>query len=74
MAEHRELERTAPGLKPPVGADSGLPSKVRWWLPLLILILAVGLRAWKLTEWSLWKDEETTNEPASRAGSGLAPQ
>ena len=27
---------------------------------ILILAAAAGLRAWKLTEWSLWEDEETT--------------
>jgi 4-amino-4-deoxy-L-arabinose transferase-like glycosyltransferase len=30
------------------------------WIPWLVIGLAVGLRAWKLGEWSLWEDEETT--------------
>jgi uncharacterized membrane protein len=30
------------------------------WAFLLILALAVLLRAWKLTEWSMWEDEEGT--------------
>lgn len=30
------------------------------WSPFVILALAAGLRAFKLAEWSLWEDEETT--------------
>jgi predicted membrane-bound mannosyltransferase len=30
------------------------------WAPWLVIGLAVVLRAWKLGEWSLWEDEETT--------------
>jgi uncharacterized membrane protein len=30
------------------------------WAPWLVIGLAVMLRAWKLGEWSLWEDEETT--------------
>ena len=30
------------------------------WMPWLVIGLAVALRAWKLGEWSLWEDEETT--------------